>query len=91
MEVPSLRELTLDGAPAMDGKEGGKEDGKEGAKEGGKSIRWLLRHLEVTPGDPNPNPNPDSNPNSNPNPHPNQVTPGDPEAPATGPTEVLYR
>tara|TARA_B100000795_G_scaffold193040_1_gene147406 strand:- start:25 stop:174 length:150 start_codon:yes stop_codon:yes gene_type:complete len=49
MEVPSLRELTLDGAPAMDGKEGGKEDGKEGAKEGGKSIRWLLRHLEVTP------------------------------------------
>ena len=29
--------------------EGGKEDGKEGAKEGGKSIRWLLRHLEVTP------------------------------------------
>jgi hypothetical protein len=50
------------GAPAGDG--GGDaamdvggvpaEGGKEGAKEGGKSIRWLLRHLEVTPGDPNP-------------------------------------
>ena len=23
--------------------------GDKGGKEGGKSIRWLLRHLEVTP------------------------------------------
>ena len=43
---------------------GGAQEAAAGVKEEGTSTRWLLRHLEVTPGDPG--------------------------APATGPTEVLY-
>ena len=51
-------------AGAQRANEGGAQEATAGANEGGNSTRWLLRHLEVTPGDPG--------------------------APATGPTEVLY-
>ena len=50
------------GAPRANA--GGAQEAAAGVKEEGTSTRWLLRHLEVTPGDPG--------------------------APATGPTEVLY-
>ena len=51
-------------AGAQRANEGGAQEATDGAKEGRESTRWLLRHLEVTPGDPG--------------------------APARGPTEVLY-